>query len=114
MTTDHDDDADLAPVTDLFGARSRRAAPAPDTGAPDNDSDIDADADAPVPLPIQGARAQAEWLQPVVGDGSGRSARAEQDGYDEDHTADATTASVFAIDSGAEIDPADAPRPVDE
>ncbi|MBK0296480.1 hypothetical protein IAE22_31040, partial [Bacillus sp. S34] len=32
------------------------------------ESDIGADADAPVPLPIQGARAQAEWLQPVVGD----------------------------------------------
>lgn len=119
----NDDDAGLAPVTDLFGARSRRAAPAPaaqtdapapDTDAPDTESDIGADADAPVPLPIQGARAQAEWLQPVVGDGSGRSARDEQDGYDEDHTADATTASVFAIDGGAEIDPGDAPRPVDE
>ena len=134
MTTDHHDDEDLAPVTDLFGARSRRraAAPAPapaPTSVPDPSEPSwgtgvdapsasvrsqDADADTPVPLPIQGARAQADWLSPVVGDGSGRTARAEQDGYDEDSTADASTASVFAIDSGAEIDPADAPRPIDE
>ncbi|MGG7305561.1 regulatory protein RecX [Curtobacterium sp. AB451] len=140
MTTDHDGDEGLAPVTDLFGARGARsrrpaAGPAatPDTAAhdranrhdtgplagrgsgtdTDTDTDADADADAPVPLPVRGARAQAEWLSPVVGDGSGRSARAEQDGYD-DRTADATTASVFAIDGGAELDPTDAPRPVDE
>ncbi|WP_420370368.1 regulatory protein RecX [Curtobacterium sp. L1-20] len=172
MTTDHDDDADLAPVTDLFGARSRRrraASPDPvpptperpserehgtppqdppaptlrsigdrrqddtdrrprstgtgtgqvDAGA-DGDGDLGPDgaerpdADTPVPLPIAGPRAQADWLSPVVGDGSGRSARAEQDGYDEAGTADASTASIFAIGSGAEIDPADAPRPIDE
>lgn len=132
MSTDHDDDADLAPVTDLFGARSRRrrgATPTSesaqtagqlraDEGAPPvpqghDDAVGDADADAPVPLPVPGARAQADWLSPVVGDGTGRSARAEHDGYD-DATADATTASVFAIGSGDEIDPADAPRPIDE
>ncbi|MFJ3321967.1 regulatory protein RecX [Curtobacterium sp. NPDC086286] len=120
MTTDHDGDEDLAPVTDLFGARgarSRRRSAAGPATAGDTDAVTDhdgADADAPVPLPIQGARAQAEWLSPVVGDGSGRSARAEQDGYDDGRTADATTASVFAIDGGAELDPADAPRPIDE
>lgn len=142
MTTEHDDDADLAPVTDLFGARSRRRAsssgpeaPAtasaddavPTSGATDERSAdtalstggerterAAADADAPVPLPIRGARAQAEWLSPVVGDGSGRSARAEQDGYDAETEASASSASVFSIAGGAEIDPADAPRPVDE
>jgi len=129
VTTDHDDDADLAPVTDLFGARSRRRPRAGIESAPEatteddvpplvvdeyRDADADADADAPVPLPTVGSRAQAEWLSPVVGDGSGRSARAEQDGYADDHVADAATASVFAIDGGAEIDPADTPRPIDE
>jgi SOS response regulatory protein OraA/RecX len=120
VTTDHDGDEDLAPVTDLFGARGARSRRRPAAGpeiADDTDAVTDhggADADAPVPLPIQGAPAQAEWLSPVVGDGSGRSARAEQDGYDDDRTADATTASVFAIDGGAELDPADAPRPIDE
>lgn len=165
MTTGHDDE-NLAPVTDLFGARSRRragtpaaststpvpsspetadpattdagaaevAAAAGDTSTADRGAgtagraddradprfgagsahDADADADAPVPLPITGSRAQADWLSPVVGDGSGRSARAEQSGYDETDTADAASASVFAIGSGAEIDPADAPRPFDE
>ncbi|WFR68589.1 regulatory protein RecX [Curtobacterium flaccumfaciens] len=146
MTTNHDGDEGLAPVTDLFGARSRRrSGTLGQPGAPrtpghpsvsgasafegaDAETGLDggtgseadagiglgADADAPVPLPVQGAREQAEWLSPVVGDGSGRSARAEQDGYDEDGAADAATASVFAIDGGAEIDPADAPRPIDE
>lgn len=140
MTTDHDDDADLAPVTDLFGARSRRRAALASTPVPSQDEDPEAaahadavahadedahaavdadagaaaDADTPVPLPILGARAQADWLSPVVGDGTGRTVRAEQDGYDEGSAADASTASVFAIDSGAEIDPADAPRPIDE
>ncbi|MGN8049977.1 RecX family transcriptional regulator [Curtobacterium sp. 22159] len=126
MTTEHDGDEDLAPVTDLFGARSRRRPPssgvaanatggsAPDSAGPDVAAPGDADADAPVPLPLRAPRAQAEWLSPVVGDGTGRSARAERPGYDEDGTADAATASVFAIDGGTEIDPADAPRPVDE
>ncbi|MDP4334001.1 regulatory protein RecX [Curtobacterium sp. A7_M15] len=129
MTTDHDGDEGLAPVTDLFGARGarsrRRSAADPGDGpvrggttdasaGTDVTAGTDADADAPVPLPFRGAQAQAEWLSPVVGDGSGRSARAEQDGYDDDSTADATTASVFAIDGGAELDPADAPRPIDE
>ncbi|WP_420364125.1 regulatory protein RecX [Curtobacterium aetherium] len=130
MTTEHDD-ADLAPVTDLFGARSRRRSSAaadrtaPPAAEPDGDDEptsdpddssgrpgagSDADADTPVPLPIRGA--QSEWLSPVVGDGSGRSARAEQGGYDGDE-ADAPTASVFSI-TGGELDPADAPRPIDE
>ncbi|SDQ42066.1 regulatory protein [Curtobacterium sp. UNCCL20] len=171
MTTDHDDEG-LAPVTDLFGARSRRRPSAPpspdeaqatrnptrnptrdatpngfdpdqfapieriaaarsraaDAAAADADADAiagddipedgaaegDADADTPVPLPFTGSRAQPEWVSPVVGDGTGRSARAEQDGYDDTPTAEATTASVFAIASGDEIDPADAPRPIDE
>ena len=118
------DVADLAPVTDLFGARSRRgsSAAAPRTappqsdapeGTPESDSSAGADrpdADTPVPLPIRGA--QSEWLSPVVGDGSGRTARAEQSGYDGEE-ADAPTASVFSI-TGGEIDPADAPRPLDE
>ncbi len=129
MSTDRDDEG-LAPVTDLFGARSRRRTPAAspshapvaaDVDAGDDDPGIDdpagaderADADTPVPLPIGGARAQAEWVSPVIGDGSGRSARAELDGYD-DETADATTASVFSITGGEELDPADVPRPVDE
>jgi regulatory protein len=157
VTSRNDDDADLAPVTDLFGARSRRRAgtpgsqddttPAPvspepsepfspptrpssriapvadisgidPAGAPvvddadrGDDSSMDADADSPVP--IGGPRGQAAWVSPVVGDGSGRSARAEQSGYDDDG-ADATTASVFSISGGEEIDPADAPRPLDE
>jgi SOS response regulatory protein OraA/RecX len=129
VITDHDGDEGLAPVTDLFGARGARSRrrPAADqgngpvrggttdaSGGTDATAGTDADADAPVPLPFRGAQAQAEWLSPVVGDGSGRSARAEQDGYDDDSTADATTASVFAIDGGAELDPADAPRPIDE
>ncbi|WIB78666.1 regulatory protein RecX [Curtobacterium sp. MCPF17_002] len=134
MTSDHDDDADLAPVTDLFGARSRRRTasvpdssnqpPVPILGRADRDDSADADADTPVPLPIQGARAQAEWLSPVVGDDPARDTRAEHgrdDGGDGDvgHTdagadAGASTASVFAIGSGEEIDPADAPRPIDE
>ncbi|PYY48833.1 regulatory protein RecX [Curtobacterium sp. MCBD17_023] len=143
--TDHDGE-DLAPVTDLFGARSRRrsggarpgagdaggagVAPADapsraDVGSDDPGAGAGAgagsgrervpaappsDADAPVPLPVRGA--QAAWLSPVVGDGSGRSARAEQDGYG-DEEADAQTASVFSI-TGDELDPADAPRPLDE
>jgi len=136
VTTEHDDDAGLAPVTQLFGAGSRRRPvppaahadreaddPAPggaagasadaDAAGRSADADADADADAPVPLPVRGARAQAEWLSPVVGDGSGRSARAEQEGYDGD-TADAAGASVFSIVDGDEIDPAEAPRPIDE
>lgn len=141
MTDAPDHGEGLAPVTDLFGARSRRGRPAPDTdpdgpqdveatSSPDDDPatddtatglrpvpvpvpDIDDPADAPEVVPLRGQHAQAEWLSPVVGDGSGRSARAEQRGYDSD-TADATGASVFAIGSGDEIDPADAPRPVDE
>lgn len=156
MTSRNDDDADLAPVTDLFGARSRRRAgasgsqddttPAPmssdsshpsspptrsssriapvadisgidPAGAPvhDGDADVDdtMDADADSPVPIGGPRGQAAWVSPVVGDGSGRTARAEQSGYDADG-ADATTASVFSISGGEEIDPADAPRPLDE
>jgi regulatory protein len=164
VTAEHDDDADLAPVTDLFGARSRRRAGDPRSSPADaspadeqsgqppqagrrrpeqadertddhstdhsagrwgvpavdpvadaaTDTTPDTDADAPVPLPIRGARTQAEWLSPVVGDGSGRSARSEQDGYDTDTEAQAASASVFAIAGGAEIDPADAPRPVAE
>jgi regulatory protein len=160
VTSRNDDDADLAPVTDLFGARSRRRAgpsgsqddvapvssesahpssprsgpssriapvadisgidPAGPTVLDDGDHHIDdhhvddtmgADADSPVP--IGGPRGQAAWVSPVVGDGSGRSARAEQSGYDADG-ADAATASVFSISGGVEIDPADAPRPLDE
>lgn len=161
MTSRNDDDADLAPVTDLFGARSRRragasgteddtapvwsessplsesshaspsrpassssriapvadisgidpaGAPVLDDGHADVDDTMDADADGPVP--IGGPRGQATWVSPVVGDGSGRAARAEQSGYDDG--ADATTASVFSISGGEEIDPADAPRPLDE
>ena len=134
------DDADLAPVTDLFGPRSRRGSSAagsraagpeptgPADASPGSDSTVgadvgagadpgagaevnSADADTPVPLPIRGA--QSEWLSPVVGDGSGRTARAEQSGYDGEE-ADAPTASVFSITGGEEIDPADAPRPLDE
>lgn len=122
MSTDHDDDG-LAPVTDLFGARSRRRAPAPAEPTPPPtpewplsdvpDPVLEDDADTPVPLPIRGPRAQADWVSPVIGDGSGRSARAEQDGYSDDG-ADATTASVFSIVGGGELDPADAPRPLDE
>jgi regulatory protein len=139
VTTDHDGE-DLAPVTDLFGARSRRRSSAagdrarqpsgahdeddraaehqsdahdhaagPSAGA-DTASADQADADTPVPVPIRGA--QSEWLSPVVGDGSGRTARSEQSGYDGDE-ADAPTASVFSI-TGGEIDPADVPRPLDE
>ncbi len=119
----HDDGSDdLAPVTDLFGARSRRRRtpplPEPETeaeapGVETTPDDDDAAADASAPVPLRGHRAQSEWVSPVVGDGSGRSARAEQDGYDIDE-ADATTASVFSIAGGDEIDPADAPRPLDE
>ncbi|MBT1621829.1 recombination regulator RecX [Curtobacterium flaccumfaciens pv. oortii] len=120
MSTDHDDDG-LAPVTDLFGARSRRRAPAAADPTPEPEATVPSvpepvledDADTPVPLPIRGPRAQADWVSPVIGDGSGRTARAEQDGYDDDG-ADATTASVFSIAGGEELDPADAPRPLDE
>jgi regulatory protein len=139
VSTDHDDDG-LAPVTDLFGARSRRRAPVtpvtPATPAipepevsPDEPRDVDgwvlpesdegraeeipASFDADSPVPLHGARGPAAWVSPVIGDGSGRSSRAEQDGYDSE-TADATTASVFSIAGGEEIDPADAPRPLDE
>ncbi|ROQ04125.1 MULTISPECIES: regulatory protein RecX [unclassified Curtobacterium] len=120
MSTDHDDDG-LAPVTDLFGARSRRRAPAAAEPTPEPEQTVPSipepvledDADTPVPLPIRGPRAQADWVSPVIGDGSGRTARAEQDGYDDDG-ADATTASVFWIAGGEELDPADAPRPLDE
>ncbi|PZE66414.1 regulatory protein RecX [Curtobacterium sp. MCBD17_021] len=137
MTTDHDDD-DLAPVTDLFGARSRRRSRTTESdagtgptdtrgtgagtgrsGEADGGTDADAggapeptsfDADTPVPLPVRGA--QTAWLSPVVGDGSGASSRAEQRGYDGDE-AEAKSASVFSI-AGDELDPADAPRPLDE
>ncbi|MBF4607255.1 regulatory protein RecX [Curtobacterium sp. VKM Ac-1393] len=120
MSTDHDDDG-LAPVTDLFGARSRRRAPAAAEPTPEPawtvpsvpEPVLEDDADTPVPLPLRGPRAQADWVSPVIGDGSGRTARAEQDGYDDDG-ADATTASVFSIAGGEELDPADAPRPLDE
>ncbi|WP_248704547.1 regulatory protein RecX [Curtobacterium sp. MWU13-2055] len=119
MSTDDDDG--LAPVTDLFGARSRRRAPAAAEPTPEPEQTVPSipepvledDADTPVPLPIRGPRAQADWVSPVIGDGSGRTARAEQDGYDDDG-ADATTASVFSIAGGEELDPADAPRPLDE
>jgi regulatory protein len=134
VTSDHDDDADLAPVTDLFGARSRRRTasvpdpsdqpPVPILGRPDGDDSADADADTPVPLPIQGARAQAEWLSPVVGDdqvGDTRAGHGSDDGGDgdvrptkADADAGVSTAPVSAIGSGEEIDPADAPRPIDE
>lgn len=145
MTDAPDHGEGLAPVTDLFGARSRRGRPAPDTDTdtnpggpqdaegtfPQDDGpathdtatglrpvpvpvpEVDDSAGAPEVVPLRGQHAQAEWLSPVVGDGSGRSARAEQHGYDTE-PADATGASVFAIGSGDEIDPADAPRPVDE
>ena len=120
MSTDHDDDG-LAPVTDLFGARSRRRAPAAAEPTPEPEQTVPSipepvledDADSPVPLPIRGPRAQADWVSPVIGDGSGRTARAEQDGYDDDGAV-ATTASVFSIAGGEELDPADAPRPLDE
>lgn len=161
MTNDHDDDAGLAPVTDLFGARSARrrgltptpASPAAESDASgwasddaaevgpraidhgaderaaphDGDSangtfadgasaDVpeDADADAPVPLPFTGSRAQADWLSPVVGDGTRQSGAAAHAGSDEESSAEASTAAVFAIGSGVEIDPVDAPRPIDE
>ncbi|TCL87801.1 SOS response regulatory protein OraA/RecX [Curtobacterium sp. PhB142] len=120
MSTDHDDDG-LAPVTDLFGARSRRRAPAAAEPTPEPEQTVPSipepvledDADTPVPLPILGPRGQADWVSPVIGDGSGRTARAEQDGYGDDG-ADATTASVFSIAGGEELDPADAPRPLEE
>lgn len=67
-----------------------------------------------MPVQLRGHRAQPDWVSPVVGDGSGRSARAEQSGYGSDDEADAQTASVFAIVGGDELDPADAPRPLDE
>ncbi|WP_439690488.1 regulatory protein RecX [Curtobacterium sp. SP.BCp] len=116
-------DDDLAPVTDLFGARSRRGAagsqtpdPAPEGGADAVAPRMEDDADAPVPLPtsLRGAYAQAEWVPPVIGDAIGRSARAEHAGYDHDAEADAPTASVFAILGGEELAPEDAPRPLDE
>ncbi|MDM7892507.1 RecX family transcriptional regulator [Curtobacterium caseinilyticum] len=157
MTDAHDHDEGLAPVTDLFGARSRRGRPAQaaetgsgagaterratpphqDTaghrvpgqdgaGVPGQDADDgarpqldavgaqdDETGDASDVLPLRGQRAQAEWLSPVVGDGTGRTARAEQRGYDGEQ-AEATSASVFAIGTGDEIDAADAPRPLDE
>ncbi|QCR43048.1 hypothetical protein C1N91_05310 [Curtobacterium sp. SGAir0471] len=158
MTGAGDHDEGLAPVTDLFGARSRRGRrttpadpnpnPGPDPIGPDTvaERDVPGDAhrpsdddwapdsmllsdderrfgpvptrapaedDSPTAIPFRGQQPEAEWVSPVVGDGSGRSARAEQRGYDDD-TADAATASVFAIASGDEIDPADAPRPLDE
>lgn len=46
-----------------------------------------------------------------AGGGTGQEGRP---GYDRDAEADAPTASVFAIHGGDELDPADAPRPVDE
>jgi len=137
-TDDHDEG--LAPVTDLFGARSRRGRrtpgaepdPAHVSGAVPADGPESDDGWAPdsaplgdderrfgpvstasAAIPFPGSQPEAEWVSPVVGDGTGRSARAEQHGYDDD-TADASTASVFAIGSGDEIDPADAPRPLDE
>lgn len=132
-----DDDAGLAPVTDLFGARSRRgrgndSAPAapdepgeatrPDDAAvPGTPGELGGsedvladDADAPVPVQLRGPAAQPAWVSPVVGDGSGRSARAEESGYATEDEATARTASVFSIAGGAEIDPADAPRQIDE
>ncbi|KQS08642.1 hypothetical protein ASG04_06610 [Curtobacterium sp. Leaf183] len=141
-----DDDADLAPVTDLFGARSRRgrgpagkgdagrAQDAPGDDEPggdeagrvesgrvesgrdeaDADESFAADADTPVPVQLGGSRSPSEWVSPVIGDGSGRSARAEQSGYDTEDEASAPTASVFSITDGDEIDPADAPRPLDD
>ncbi|MFL0390623.1 RecX family transcriptional regulator [Curtobacterium sp. 179-B 9B NHS] len=185
MTGADDHDEGLAPVTDLFGARSRRGrrtppaepepvrsstvepnpvepslspvdlAPRAERGVPGGTGSSDdgwapesmvlgdderrfgrasttaahdvsassgsatgtpVEDDPPVPaaIPFRGQQSEAEWVSPVVGDGSGRSARAEQHGYDDDDTADAASASVFAIASGDEIDPADAPRPLDE
>ena len=67
-----------------------------------------------MPVQLTGPRASSEWVSPVIGDGSGRGIRAEQPGYDSDGEAPARTASVFSITDGDEIDPADAPRPVDE
>ncbi|MFJ3028789.1 regulatory protein RecX [Curtobacterium sp. NPDC087080] len=127
-------DDDWAPDSMLLGDDERRFAPVLSrvrSGDADTDADADGDGDdgnvaeaatdardedgatVPSAIPFRGQQPEAEWVSPVVGDGSGRSARAEQHGYDDD-TADAATASVFAIASGDEIDPADAPRPLDE
>ncbi|MET3636226.1 regulatory protein RecX [Curtobacterium oceanosedimentum] len=122
-------DDDWAPDSMLLGDDERRFAPVLSRVRSGDDTDADADdgnvaeaatdardedgATVPSAIPFRGQQPEAEWVSPVVGDGSGRSARAEQHGYDDD-TADAATASVFAIASGDEIDPADAPRPLDE
>jgi len=123
VTDEHDHGEGLAPVTDLFGARSRRGRPRTDDTAGAGAAEGAAGVDDGLSVAAQdswaddrdedGAPAPAEWLSPVVGDGTGRSARAELDGYDSD-TADAAGASVFAIHSGEALDPADAPRPIEE
>ena len=116
-------DDSWAPDSMVLGDDERRFGPTPIAQPTDGDDATASGAatgprdedDAPVPaaIPFRGQQPEAEWVSPVVGDGSGRSARAEQRGYDDD-TADAARASVFAIASGDEIDPADAPRPLDE
>jgi len=110
-----------APESMVLGDDERRFGRASTTAAHDESASsgsatgtpVEDDPPVPAAIPFRGQQSEAEWVSPVVGDGSGRSARAEQHGYDDD-TADAASASVFAIASGDEIDPADAPRPLDE
>ncbi|MDT0210561.1 RecX family transcriptional regulator [Curtobacterium sp. BRD11] len=111
-----------APESTVLGDDERRFGRASTTAAHDESASsgsatgtpVEDDPPVPAAIPFRGQQSEAEWVSPVVGDGSGRSARAEQHGYDDDDTADAASASVFAIASGDEIDPADAPRPLDE
>jgi SOS response regulatory protein OraA/RecX len=80
----------LAPVTDLFGARSRRRAAAAAAGA---DPEAGGGSGTPGGTAEPEAPATSEWRPPVTGIARG---------YGE--TADANRASVFSITSGAELD----------
>jgi regulatory protein len=95
-------DGGLAPVTDLFGARRQRIESSP---SPSQSSSDD------VPRP-------GDWRPPVTGT-AGRTANADAPaadaggGYSSD-AADERKASVFSFVDGAELDPDDAPRPLED
>lgn len=125
-------DDDLAPVTDLFGARSRRrATPEPETdGAPTSGAGTDGAATSGTVSSGAATSDESEWRPPVTG--AERPALAAvsplgavpplapvpalaavpEIGYGA--TADAERASVFAAGDGPDADDADAPRSLDE
>jgi SOS response regulatory protein OraA/RecX len=100
VTDDDRDDDDLAPVTDLFGARSRRR-PGSERPGP-----------GPEPTADEPRSDGPDWRPPVTGAGRPSLVAVPDIGYGV--TADAERASVFATGEGQESDDTDAPRSLEE